>query len=453
MEGTSVKTTAVAPGPVVVPDDAVVEIFKLLPAKSLHRFKCVSKAWRGLVTDPLHRAGYAQTLAGFFLPAGVDDVTAAEGRGSLGAACESCREGGGDSSTRRLCRHSINSKRRTARRFVNVSGMAEPLIDAAFPFLPPGVGEEGHRDVILDSRDGLILLGRFRAHDTPLLHPPLRYLVCNPTTEQFASLPGSGWTPGIRGEMVRTYLLFDHTAAAAASPFHLIQFWVDDMDTVRAVHTYSSAARAWTHRAAEWLAGGWLDWGRGMAPIQPDTGSAVVHGMLHLVVDTDGTAGPNNLVAVDETGRTRRTIPLPRRDVAEKDWYSVFLARSQGRLHHIMCVRPGHGRLSKASPLKLLIWVLEDYDAGQWVLNHTVSFPELFGRIACQFRAEYNVVAVHPDGNWVFLVRHWDRKLVAYDMDRREVLDVCDFGSECGDELPTPYVPLYKESSALQNKN
>jgi len=59
------RAAAAAPGPCVVPDDALVEMFGLLPANSLHRFKCVSTAWCGLVTDPLHRQRYAQTLAGF----------------------------------------------------------------------------------------------------------------------------------------------------------------------------------------------------------------------------------------------------------------------------------------------------------------------------------------------------------------------------------------------------
>jgi len=227
------------------------------------------------------------------------------------------------------------------------------------------------------------------------------------------------------------------------------------LDSVRAVHTYSSADGSWTDRAGAWLDGGWRDWGRGMALIQPGTGAAVARGALHLVVDTDGTSGPNNLVAVDSEGRTRRAVPLPRRDVVEKDWHSVFVARgSRSQLHYAMCVRPPHGRLSEEAPLRLLVWVLEDYDAGEWVVKHDVGFPELFGsgRFACQFRVEYSVVAVHPDGNWVFFVRHWDRKLVAYDMDRWEVRVVADLGpggGDLGDELPVPYVPLYKESAAL----
>jgi hypothetical protein len=334
--------------------------------------------------------------------------------------------------------------------------MAEPLPDASFSFLPPpSDSAEAFRDVILDARDGLVLLARVRGHESPDLHPPACYLVCNPTTVQWASVPSSGWVPSASQRTALTYLLFD--ASCSTSVFHLLQFRLDDMDSVRAVHTYSSSTGAWVDRAGAWRDGGWRDWGRGMALIQPGTGAAVAHGALHLVVDTDGTSGPNNLVAVDEEGRTRRAIPLPRRDVVEKDWHSVFVARgSRGALHYVMCVRPPHGRLSEEAPLRLLVWVLQDYDAGEWVLRHAVGFPELFGgRFACQFRVEYSVVAVHPDGSWVFFVRHWDRKLVAYDMDRREVRVVADLGpggGDLGDELPTPYVPLYKESAALTNQ-
>ncbi|KAJ1288061.1 hypothetical protein BS78_02G060000 [Paspalum vaginatum] len=384
---------AAAPGP-RVPDDALVEMFELLPAKPLHRLKCVSKAWCGLVTDPLHRQGFAQTLAGFLCV----DAAASDDDTDIRGVCESCRgedgDGGGAAeSSLRACRHAMLLKRGLTRRFLNVSRMAEPLIDASFSFLPPPAADadaEEFRDVILDARDGLVLLARVRRQDGPPdLHPPACYLVCNPATARWAAVPGSGWVPSGSQRVARTYLLFD--AAASPHAFHLLQFWVDDMDA-------------------------------------PGTGAAVANGALHLVVDTDGTSGPNNLVAVDAEGGTRRTIPLPRGDVAEKDWHSVFVARSQGRLHYVMCVRPPHGRLSEEEPLKLLVWVLEDYDAGEWALKHTVGFPDLLGRIACQFRVEYSVVAVHPDGNRLFFVRHWDRKLVAYDMDHRDVHVVADLG-------------------------
>jgi hypothetical protein len=61
---------AATAGACAVPDDALVEKFGLLPANSLHRFKCVSKAWCGLVTDPLHRQRYATRGAGEMAGAG-----------------------------------------------------------------------------------------------------------------------------------------------------------------------------------------------------------------------------------------------------------------------------------------------------------------------------------------------------------------------------------------------
>ena len=48
-----------------LPDDAVVEILSRVPARSIHRFKCVSKPWRDLIADPLHRKRLPQTLEGF----------------------------------------------------------------------------------------------------------------------------------------------------------------------------------------------------------------------------------------------------------------------------------------------------------------------------------------------------------------------------------------------------
>jgi hypothetical protein len=48
-------------------DDLVVEILSRLPAKSVCRFKCVSRHWRhGLIAHPHHRAKHCQTLIGFF---------------------------------------------------------------------------------------------------------------------------------------------------------------------------------------------------------------------------------------------------------------------------------------------------------------------------------------------------------------------------------------------------
>ncbi|XP_015639318.2 F-box protein At1g67130 [Oryza sativa Japonica Group] len=47
-------------------EDLIVDILSRLPVKSVCRCKCVSRRWRGLISDPDHRKKLPQTLAGFF---------------------------------------------------------------------------------------------------------------------------------------------------------------------------------------------------------------------------------------------------------------------------------------------------------------------------------------------------------------------------------------------------
>ncbi|XP_066393475.1 uncharacterized protein [Miscanthus floridulus] len=345
------RAAAAAHGPCVVPDDALVEMFGLLPANSLHRFKCVSKAWCGLVTDPLHCQRYAQTLAGFLCADG---------------ACESCRRvGSGAESSRRTCPHATvpERKRTTTTRLgpqrLAADGAHVPalrrLLLRRVPPAPVPAGRHG--------------LGAGGAH----------LLVID------RGVGGQG------GRVARRRV-------AGLGPRH-------------GADPAGDGRRGRPRRAAP--GGGHR---RHVGPQQPGG---------------RGRGGPH------------------------AQGHPAAAPRRGGGLA-LGVRRPPHGRLSEEAPLRMLVWVLRDYDAGEWVLRHAVGFPELFGgRFACQFRVEYSVVAVHPDGNWVFFVRHWDRKLVAYDMDRREVRVVADLGpsgGDLGDELPVPYyVPLYKESAALTN--
>ncbi|XBH98266.1 hypothetical protein VPH35_127804 [Triticum aestivum] len=45
--------------------DLILEILSRLPARSVHRFKCVSVLWRDLIADPANHKKLPQTLAGF----------------------------------------------------------------------------------------------------------------------------------------------------------------------------------------------------------------------------------------------------------------------------------------------------------------------------------------------------------------------------------------------------
>ncbi|KAK8459074.1 hypothetical protein SEVIR_2G068201v4 [Setaria viridis] len=48
-----------------LPDDPLAEILSRVPAKSLCRFKCVSKSWRDLIAGRLRCRRFPQTLQGF----------------------------------------------------------------------------------------------------------------------------------------------------------------------------------------------------------------------------------------------------------------------------------------------------------------------------------------------------------------------------------------------------
>jgi hypothetical protein len=49
-----------------LPDEAMLEILARVPFRSVCRSKCVAKAWRDLIDDPLNRRRLPQTLQGFF---------------------------------------------------------------------------------------------------------------------------------------------------------------------------------------------------------------------------------------------------------------------------------------------------------------------------------------------------------------------------------------------------
>ncbi|CAN6329982.1 unnamed protein product [Urochloa humidicola] len=380
----------------VLPDDALVEIFSRVPARSLCRFKCVSKAWRDLIADRLRCTRLPQTLAGFFY-----DGTSVD---------DGC--------------------------FINSLGEPAALASLSFLGKQPGI----EHLALLHSCNGLLLL-LCHIEDGDSCHS-LGYIVCNPATEQWVTVPSSGWKPSwFHGDdesedsddsdnesssTIFTYLVFD---PAVSSHFQLVQFWVNDNSRVEHMRTYSSETGVWCDGESTW---------------QDDivaffAGSAFLGGMLHFC-NTNFCGFEMDLeliVAVDgEGGSCRVIIGL------EKLCDVAFIGQSQGRLHYMI----QHGD-STSEMTALSIWVLDHYDAEEWVLKHSVTFLQLFGRMSCQVQDDYSVVAIHPDRNLIFFFQHWDQKLISYDMDSQEVCTLCTLGVGCKTILP--YVPYFAESSVL----
>ncbi|CAN6203248.1 unnamed protein product [Urochloa humidicola] len=200
-----------------LPDDLLLEILSRIPARSLCRFKCVSKAWRDLIADPIHRTKLPQAMEGLFFME--NQIFCAGARGG----CEEDQFS-----------------------FIDLIARSAPLdIDPCFSFLTelPGL-----RILALqDSCNGLLL---FEHRPDPEPDDVLGYIVCNPTTKQWGTLPTCGCPPPPSPDR-NIYLAFN----SAVSPhFHLVLFhkhWgkeVGEEESEMSVHAYSSETRTWSQQ-------------------------------------------------------------------------------------------------------------------------------------------------------------------------------------------------------------
>uniref|UniRef100_A0A453GGA3 F-box domain-containing protein n=1 Tax=Aegilops tauschii subsp. strangulata TaxID=200361 RepID=A0A453GGA3_AEGTS len=287
-------------------DDILADIISRLPYKSTCCCKCVSKRWRDLIYHRHHRKKMPQSVVGFFY----------EGYNE----CRSPRK---------------------ARYFTNLSREYYPLVDPSLSFLP----NCGSLD-ILDACNGLLLCRCWKAAD-PL---KLDYVVCNPTTEKWVSVPATEWP----SKVGVARLGFD---PAVTSHFHVFEFideeaWgvpedEQDDDFYRRIHTlaiYSSKAGVWKYQTVK----------QGPFAIPKHSVSSFLNGVLNLAADY------NLIVAVDVEGDNWWLVPIPERPDYVDDTNGIFT--SQGRVY-----------FADSDRSKLSIWILEDYATGKWTLKHNVS--------------------------------------------------------------------------------
>ncbi|KAL6647306.1 hypothetical protein ACP70R_014743 [Stipagrostis hirtigluma subsp. patula] len=422
MDRTKPKSSAAAPASLSdLPDEALLEILSRLPVKPLHRSKCVAKAWRDLIDDPIHRKKlFPQTLEGFFFMyegfyagAGSDDEGSDEGGGSF--------DGGHLG-------------------FVNLGERLLPVdIDHQFSFLTEMPGIETL--LLKDSCNGLLLFEHVRE-----LNPvdQIGYIVCNPATKRWGMVPNCDCPSDTEPY---TFLFFD---PAASAYFHLVKFCyhvvVDNVDLLEegeeqvsvttVVHTYSSETGTWSHSSRDWMVEeeqgqleGWRH--QGLQPFSFGSSSVFLNGMLHLLLVDGG-----QVVVVDMQGKTRRIIHLPIAEEDRRDYFG-YVAKSQGCLHYIHQKYGAQGN-------QLFIWVLSDCDTQEWILKGTVNFSELFGE-----EIVGDGISIHPDQNVVFF-KALNRKLMSYHLDHKEVSVITTFEKEYHSNI-FPYVPYFSESPALTN--
>ncbi|KAJ1288075.1 hypothetical protein BS78_02G061400 [Paspalum vaginatum] len=398
-----------------LPDDLLLDILSRLPVKDLYRSKCLSRDWNFLIV--CHRDKLPQTLLGFFCgedpkirdnyieyyPDDEEDSDEDDYAEDDDVWCRQHPEFGA---------------------FVNLTKYVVH-VDHSFSFL---------RNVPHD------------IYNIRLLRSCNGYIVCNPATEQWVAVP-SDWTPADPHDKVsHAYLVYD---PAVSHHFHIVMFWDEDKGYrgLLTVHAYSSDSGVWSHSETDWSEEekkGQLERWRRQIRRKPGLSepSAIVNGALFLLL------GQHRVLEVDVQGRTRRIILAPFRMGDGGGHCSVhFIGQSQG---HLYCIR----HASDAHGDGLSIWVLEDYDTQEWVLKHSVSWAHMFGNDI--LLADFEVVAIHPDCNMVFIFLSWGRKLISYDIKHKEVRGLYAFERGIKYYGPykcfTPYVPCFLESAALTNK-
>lgn len=224
------------PAASLLTDDVVVEILSRVPYRSLCRFKCVSRSWLVLCSDPDLRKKSPQTLSGFFY--------------------RSCSV-------------------RYVNHFTNMSGRGRPMVNPSLSFLlnPPSYTETE----FVNCCNGLLLCRCWRM--SPRRY---EYVVCNPATEK--------WTVSPNTEAMQTSLTvrlgFDPAMSSHFSVF-LLGHGQDVSRLVTGVEIYSSETRRWTYRQSEW---------GDDAGVDDATTSVFFNGIMHfttngsavVTVDTEG---------------------------------------------------------------------------------------------------------------------------------------------------------------------
>uniref|UniRef100_M8BNU9 Uncharacterized protein n=1 Tax=Aegilops tauschii TaxID=37682 RepID=M8BNU9_AEGTA len=186
-----------------LPDDLLLEVLARVPYRSLCRFKCVSKQWLALCSDPGLWKRSPQALSGFFCYARDD--------------------------------------RKHELRFHNLSGRAQPLVDPGLPFLR-GAWDGGVQTV--DCCGGLLLCQCWK-RSSRAGSAGMEYVVCNPATKEWTVVPATKQLHPNKKNIVR--LGFDPLVPSRFAVFVLVRG-----HGVTRVEIFSSETGRWISKESEW---------------------------------------------------------------------------------------------------------------------------------------------------------------------------------------------------------
>ncbi|VAI80327.1 unnamed protein product [Triticum turgidum subsp. durum] len=293
--------------------------------------------------------------------------------------------------------------------FTNLSGSRS---STSLTFLP-----NGRNAFLLDCCNGLLL------YDVSSHLGKRRYVVCNPATGEWTELPHcdhAGWV-GI------VHLGFD----PAVSPHFYVFLLTDQLNGFGlpgvdvCSYVYSSETERWVHQEKKWY------WDIDLVRVHS---AAYLNGCLHFFAEVNHNT--LCLAADKEAGTMIYSHVPPLND--------GFMQQSQGCLYYA-----GFGRDDNDDHVvRLLVYVLEDYNNKEWILKHSIESSHLLGgRHDVDIEEDFCWIAIHPECNLIFCTLGWDRTFMCYDMDRRQLKVICNL--ENGAPSYLPYVPLYEELQSL----
>uniref|UniRef100_A0ACD5WW83 Uncharacterized protein n=1 Tax=Avena sativa TaxID=4498 RepID=A0ACD5WW83_AVESA len=238
--------------------------------------------------------------------------------------------------------------------------------------------------------DGLVLCLCWKVF--PMMHES-DYVVCNPATQQYETLPGYG-------HHGRSSMPLHLAADPASGHFHVFAMLENHHGYIGALDIYSSKDRAWSHKEAHW--------DHDALPVYPQH-TVFLHGMLHLLTMR------RTIATLDTQGSSWKKIHLLEKmesmDVEVPSW--PFIGKSQGHLHYINYSHDNYYTLS--------VWILQADNT--WIHKHKISTHALFRNKLYTKQdlhvREISLVAMHPERNTIFFAVSDEKKLMSYDMGRR----------------------------------
>ncbi|XP_020166759.2 F-box protein At5g07610-like [Aegilops tauschii subsp. strangulata] len=261
-----------------LPDDLLLEVLARVPYRSLCRFKCVSKQWLALCSDPGLWKRSPQALSGFFCYARDD--------------------------------------RKHELRFHNLSGRAQPLVDPGLPFLR-GAWDGGVQTV--DCCGGLLLCQCWK-RSSRAGSAGMEYVVCNPATKEWTVVPATKQLHPNKKNIVR--LGFDPLVPSRFAVFVLVRG-----HGVTRVEIFSSETGRWISKESEWGDGTSVD-------DHNCSASVFFGGALHLSTHDSSSQGRMYAMHMDYCNGKCQLSVWVLEDYASGQWTLKHTADMSGMIGH-----------------------------------------------------------------------------------------------------------------------